>query len=807
MLPINDRLFLAIARKTGVPGPKLLARLKTERGDRTLFEAAVETGALSPEDRARFEKIARKAAKGDLSALEPKKAVPEADGSPAPRRRRALRQSSSELAAVAEPTRTPSSGATKAKDPVPPPPVAVEAVSTPAARSNLAPIVALGVAALVLVAALGTSAVVVLRRIRAKTSPNAVASVASTVAPVASSAAPVAVELDQPPEPPASTDENTDGGAPAVDRIAAEKAARTILGAEKLEIRGKEDEAIALFDVVLDEIGDPTAQKILADARGRMLERLRDRIGEVDTLVESGKVADAKKLLAWLRSSFPAVLKPELDEAQGQIAAFEKKGQAPEKAPAADAKKDPAPAGPRPEELARFAKMRRSLNRSLGNLDPIGARALLEKTLPFVDPTLEAGYALDRKRCEAIESLAASVQAGFKKQVGNEVELEVRAGPKIFANLVRVDGLSLVVSVEGQELPLPLGFLSPATLLAAGEKFGAADPEAFAFGKGVLLSCVGDKRGALDALALATHVPEALLLKQQLEKDETLLGPPLPTVDPNAVAQGPSPRHHSPEDDTPLTPEERKAAVEKAKEKGHWKVAFLSKYYDFYSNGPAEEVRALAAIMDLMCDEYRRIFGHKQPIARPFPVWLYANQSEFMAQTRKPNGVGGFYDGEKIVAFHGRLRELTTEVVLFHEGTHQFQGLVLGDNMWKAKLWFIEGLAVYFESSEVNGRHLVTDVIPQARLAQVKRDLHSGNYVRLRDLIRMDRRQFSAREYAYSWSLIYFLCHGTKGGLERFKKYFEGVKEGKDGVRLFEELFDKPIDRIEDAWREWVLNL
>ena len=278
----------------------------------------------------------------------------------------------------------------------------------------------------------------------------------------------------------------------------------------------------------------------------------------------------------------------------------------------------------------------------------------------------------------------------------------------------------------------------------------------------------------------------------------------------DAPAKGPiSPfvvKHAAPPPDKAISADERKAALEAAQKAGGWACAHSSKHYDFLSNGPLDEVKKLAATMDQMCDEYRRIFAYKPEITRPFPVWLYGGQQEFMQHTGHGPGVGGFYDGERIVGFHGRLGSLTTETVLFHEGTHQFQGLVFGQNMWRAKIWFIEGLAVFFESSSVDKKGLQQQ-IPRERLLQVKRAIQANQYVHLADLIRMEQREFGALHYAHAWSLIYFLCNGTKGGLERFKKYFEGVKDGKEGVKLFEELFDRPIDQVEAAWKAYILAM
>lgn len=260
----------------------------------------------------------------------------------------------------------------------------------------------------------------------------------------------------------------------------------------------------------------------------------------------------------------------------------------------------------------------------------------------------------------------------------------------------------------------------------------------------------------------------------------------------------------APKQDQPETPEERKAFCEQEKAKGGWQRVHMSKYYNFFSNGPEREVRAYADAMDKACVTFKKIFAYKKDIVRSFPIYMYANQQEFMSRTGRGQGVGGYYTSNgQIFSFHSKRAQST----LFHEGTHQFQGLALGRNMWSAKIWFIEGLAVYFEGGRVRAKDVDTSPIPKDRLASVKRAINSGTHVPIKTLIRMEQREFGALHYAHAWSLIYFFVNGTKGGRKRFKQYFEGVKEGRDGQKLFEECFDKPIDVIEEAWKAWVKKL
>ena len=271
------------------------------------------------------------------------------------------------------------------------------------------------------------------------------------------------------------------------------------------------------------------------------------------------------------------------------------------------------------------------------------------------------------------------------------------------------------------------------------------------------------------------------------------------------------PKNVKVKDEKPLTPGERKAALEAVKKAGNWKVAVSSEYYDFFSNGDLDEVRDLAARMDIMFEAYRKVFSLKSDPKRPFPVWLYKNHREFAEKTQVPDGVAGFSTTARRIECAcppAPALSLTTERVLFHEGTHQFQGLAFGDNLWRASISFVEGLAVYFEASQINGRTLTTDQIPRDRLLSVKRAIQSGDFHPARRAPRRpDAKNFGGLHYAHAWSLIYFLCYGTNGGLERAQKVPTRASRRAADVKLFEKLFNKPMREIEDAWKAYVLSL
>ena len=103
----------------------------------------------------------------------------------------------------------------------------------------------------------------------------------------------------------------------------------------------------------------------------------------------------------------------------------------------------------------------------------------------------------------------------------------------------------------------------------------------------------------------------------------------------------------------------------------------MSKHYNVFSNGPEQEADHYAKMMDVTLREYRRIFAYKKPLPQPFTIELYKNQQEFMAREGQGPGVGGFYDGRRIVTYHEKTAGSGTVGTLFHEGTHQFQGLLI----------------------------------------------------------------------------------------------------------------------------------
>lgn len=70
MLELNDKVFLALAKKAGFPSREVLKKCKAAQGDRSLFEAVQAEEALTPEQVKKLERWAKQIKRGDLSPLE-----------------------------------------------------------------------------------------------------------------------------------------------------------------------------------------------------------------------------------------------------------------------------------------------------------------------------------------------------------------------------------------------------------------------------------------------------------------------------------------------------------------------------------------------------------------------------------------------------------------------------------------------------------------------------------------------------------------------------------------------------------------
>lgn len=243
-----------------------------------------------------------------------------------------------------------------------------------------------------------------------------------------------------------------------------------------------------------------------------------------------------------------------------------------------------------------------------------------------------------------------------------------------------------------------------------------------------------------------------------------------------------------------------------------------SKHYIVQTDTAAHVAKNAARAMEQLHEAYTRIFGadDKAP-KRKADVLIFDSQKAFTeyansinVQPRKDT-LGFFITGRggrsQIVTFKRRTSEFHTLSTLYHEATHQFFRMWLGPGN-NPPLWVNEGLAVYFENSRWRAGKLRTGIVPKARLALLQRRLRTGRHVRLADLIKRGRDRYDGLCYAEGWSLVHFFVRANGGRhARRFSRYVRMLKERADPDEAFRASFGRDINKVERAWKRYVLGL
>lgn len=255
--------------------------------------------------------------------------------------------------------------------------------------------------------------------------------------------------------------------------------------------------------------------------------------------------------------------------------------------------------------------------------------------------------------------------------------------------------------------------------------------------------------------------------------------------------------------------------------------------YEIWCNSTEELAQYYADVMEALYKKYDKVFPKKffprNSTARSV-VYIHANHQQFMDWTANGPGTGGFYNllSRNVTAYHGSFGTTgSTEEVLAHEGTHQFEGLIF-DNLRALPMWFIEGLAVYFgDGSKITRRNVEINEIPRDRLVGLKQAIEDGTYCELKDLLRITQPRFSGFYYGHGWGVIYWCLWGHKMGAGNgdsgsaimddwlIKCRTEAKKDEpcdyEAMATYFEQLIvretGKSLAEWEEDYKEWILGL
>ena len=242
---------------------------------------------------------------------------------------------------------------------------------------------------------------------------------------------------------------------------------------------------------------------------------------------------------------------------------------------------------------------------------------------------------------------------------------------------------------------------------------------------------------------------------------------------------------------------------------------------------------------------YQDLFGCEQPQGKKLRVMIFKNKEEYqriyydLMSSNPPEGSCGMFipasdtrnksKQDHLLSFYAPSRCPPMTSTLPHECTHYAMGLLQNKcNCFASPAWLDERWATYNETSKLEGKRLVINVINQVLLPDIKDPIKSKTYIKLKDFINISQQEYLVNEkitYPESWGLIYFLINGQGGKYKLgLQAYMEAWKKGKIAtgldnsgnrelkdksahLKLFEECMGVPIDQLEQEWKEYILQL
>lgn len=235
---------------------------------------------------------------------------------------------------------------------------------------------------------------------------------------------------------------------------------------------------------------------------------------------------------------------------------------------------------------------------------------------------------------------------------------------------------------------------------------------------------------------------------------------------------------------------------------------FTTKHFIFTSNVSEKLQKHYGEMMEAFYKRFCKVFGIKKDITG-IKIKIYGTHQEFMQHERKSRGVGGFFSpGWGVTCYHGRFGPTgTTQTVLSHEGTHFFQSKIFPGMMSKP-IWIIEGMAVFFESSEYVDGEFNIGVIPRDRINSLKNGFLNDKYIKFDTLLNTPQSGFHGYHYAHAWAIVYYWLYTSKKNRKMFDMYLRKCKSGGGMNKDFFECCGiTDVNEFEKDVKEFILRL
>lgn len=206
-----------------------------------------------------------------------------------------------------------------------------------------------------------------------------------------------------------------------------------------------------------------------------------------------------------------------------------------------------------------------------------------------------------------------------------------------------------------------------------------------------------------------------------------------------------------------------------------------------------------------LCQEaLKRDYFSRHP-ETPVVIYAFSDRTSYHYNLRRlwnevPISPYGHYNyTRKQVVFNGA----TGFGTMIHESVHA----LMDSDMPLAPIWIAEGIATLYEQCLVADGSLKGTL--NWRLPELQRKLYTEKCTPLSELVRMTDNQFKQRE-SLNYAIARFFCmYMEEHGLLRpmYRDYRDHFQRDPTGRIFIEQAFDKPLEKIEAEWKDWVRQL
>ena len=224
---------------------------------------------------------------------------------------------------------------------------------------------------------------------------------------------------------------------------------------------------------------------------------------------------------------------------------------------------------------------------------------------------------------------------------------------------------------------------------------------------------------------------------------------------------------------------------------------YESKNYAVFSDMGEQACKDTARELERMFSLYQSTVANvRSDRTRKFKVYLFSGEAGFrgyMGRLRYfwgpgSGGAAGVYSPvlKQLLIWNLPRREFMMETVR-HEGFHQFLDRFIPD----APTWFNEGMAVYYEATQMeNGRLKVGEPSRESL-----RTLEDSEMLEIDAFFGLEPSAFYKRghaAYAQAWAIVHFLRHSNSTWRQRYNDFIKRLGE-VSGDRAMKEIFPEKI--------------